>query len=223
MTEKLATERFMRDVKDHTISILRDDGIYRHIRFRRPDTITMGFDLVTWPGVLCYTGDMGTYVFSRLPDMFEFFRVDWENAKDSHLPINPGYWSEKLLAVDSGIQNGSALKFSKDKFVEIITGQVSDWIEDHDLSDKDAEYLRSTVKEEVLKSIDMIDPDDWRHALRLASNFTCKVNKEDFYFDGLWDYNYGDFADSLIWCCHAIVWGIDQYDAEKAKPGEAVA
>ena len=28
------------------------------------------FDIVTWPGYLCYSGDMGCFVFTRLPDMF---------------------------------------------------------------------------------------------------------------------------------------------------------
>lgn len=56
--------------------MLHEDGIYRHIRFRQPGTMCMHFDLITWPGYLCYTGDMGTYVFTRLADMFEFFRTD---------------------------------------------------------------------------------------------------------------------------------------------------
>ena len=30
---------------------------------------------------LTYTGDMGTFVFARLEDMFEFFRADWINDR----------------------------------------------------------------------------------------------------------------------------------------------
>lgn len=86
-------ESFMRDVATHEMTVFRDDGLYRHIRFRRPNTMRTHFDLITYPGYLCYSGDMGTYVFSRLDDMFEFFRTDRD--------INPGYWSEKLQAVDN--------------------------------------------------------------------------------------------------------------------------
>ena len=69
---------FLRDVAEHEMIVVRDDGVHRHIRFKKPGTSCMHFDLITWPGYLCYTGDMGTYVFSRLTDMFEFFRTDRE-------------------------------------------------------------------------------------------------------------------------------------------------
>ena len=58
--------RFQHDIATHQVVILRDDGVYRHIRFKRPTTMCMHFDLVTWPGYLCYSGDMGCFVFSRL-------------------------------------------------------------------------------------------------------------------------------------------------------------
>ena len=71
-------EQFLRDVAEHTMTVIREDGVSRHIRFAKPGTSCMHFDLITWPGYLCYTGDMGTYVFQRLTDMFEFFRTDRE-------------------------------------------------------------------------------------------------------------------------------------------------
>lgn len=52
---------------------------------------------------LCYTGDMGTYVFQRLTDMFEFFRTDREYKKRNggKLAVNLSYWGEKLQATPS--------------------------------------------------------------------------------------------------------------------------
>ena len=41
-----------------TMSIERDDGLYRHLRFKSSGTNTYYFDLVTWPGYLTVTGDM---------------------------------------------------------------------------------------------------------------------------------------------------------------------
>ena len=93
MSHSPSQEEFQKDVSQHGVTIIRDDGVNRHIRFKRPGTMCMHFDLITWPGYLCYCGDMGTYVFSRLEDMFEFFRTDRD--------INPGYWAEKLQAVDN--------------------------------------------------------------------------------------------------------------------------
>ena len=67
-------DQFTSDIAQHQMQVIRDDGVSRHLRFKRPNTMCMHFDLLTWPGYLCYTGDMGTYVFRRLEDMFPFFR-----------------------------------------------------------------------------------------------------------------------------------------------------
>ncbi|MFK5283374.1 hypothetical protein ACI3PL_27750, partial [Lacticaseibacillus paracasei] len=51
-----------------------DNGVYRHLRFKAPDTGNQHFHLVTFPGRLVYCGDMGSYLFERTTDMFGFFR-----------------------------------------------------------------------------------------------------------------------------------------------------
>ena len=43
-------ERFLNDVSEHQITVIRDQDTDRHIRFRRPGTSCYGFDLITWPG-----------------------------------------------------------------------------------------------------------------------------------------------------------------------------
>src|SRR5258708_33733869 len=97
--ERLPNEAsFLKDVATHEMIVRRDDGPYRHIRFQRPDTICLYFDVVTWPGFLCFSGDAGCYVFSRLPDMLEFFR--YESKPAGKLFINPDYWGQKVEAVD---------------------------------------------------------------------------------------------------------------------------
>ena len=90
MSDPKFRETFERDIGKHEMQIIRDDGVFRHVRFKRPDTICMYFDLITWPGCLCYTGDMGTYVFQRLEDMFVFFRryPDYEQGN-----MSMGYWA----------------------------------------------------------------------------------------------------------------------------------
>lgn len=65
MAKEVTESTFLREVSQHSMTVIRDDGVNRHLRFRRPETNCMGFDLITWAGHLCYTGDMGTYVFSR--------------------------------------------------------------------------------------------------------------------------------------------------------------
>ena len=86
-------DRFLRDIAQHQMTILRDDGVYRHLRFQVPGTPHRQFDLVTWPGYLAYTGDMGAYVFTRVHDMFKFFRRELQSYDmDMH------YWAEKCEA-----------------------------------------------------------------------------------------------------------------------------
>ena len=73
------------------MEIVRDEGLHRHIKFAQPGSGLYRFDLVTWPGHLAISGDVETFVFSREPDMFEFF-----GGRRSR--INPTYWAEKVKA-----------------------------------------------------------------------------------------------------------------------------
>lgn len=74
MSEKCTKEHFLKCVSEHNIEILRNNGVNRHIRFKKIGTTDAMFDIVTWPNHLCITGDYGSYLFSRIHDMFEFFR-----------------------------------------------------------------------------------------------------------------------------------------------------
>lgn len=76
MNYECTEERFLKDVAKHEMTVIRDDGINRHLRFKNPNDSSYWFDLITWPGTLCIDGDCGTYVFKRTPDMFQFFRTD---------------------------------------------------------------------------------------------------------------------------------------------------
>jgi hypothetical protein len=98
-------EQFARDVAKHRMKIVRDDGIHRHLLCRADDNSDYWFEVITWPHRLCITGDMGTWVFARLEDMFEFFRVDRTHGR---CEINPDYWEEKIKSQDrqSGTRRG---------------------------------------------------------------------------------------------------------------------
>jgi hypothetical protein len=98
MTREVTEESFLKDVTRHELTIIRDDGIHRHLRMKIPGSGSMYFDIVTYPHFLVYSGDMGCYVFSRIDDMFEFFRSGLR--EEGKLLINEGYWSEKLEATD---------------------------------------------------------------------------------------------------------------------------
>lgn len=192
MNNQCTLDDFLKDIARHEIKIIRDDGLYRHIRFRQPTSLSYYFDLITWPGHLCYTGDMGTYVFTRIEDMFDFFRDDSDREK---IGINPSYWSEKVLS-ESRFGNG-VKEYSEEKFRKRVIEYLDDCEAD--------EELREAVQDEVL-----FHADNEYHSYAAMYNFS----HDNFSFD---DFGMCDvFTFHYVWCCYAMVWGILQYDKVKA-------
>ncbi|WP_295756091.1 hypothetical protein [Undibacterium sp.] len=200
---QLIEAQFLSDVADHKMIVIRDDDVHRHIRFHRPGTMCMHFDLITWPGYLCYTGDMGTYVFQRLLDMFEFFRTGREGKKrnGAKLAINLSYWGEKLQSVDSG---DGYRKYSEEKF----KANVMRWIEDRGLNGKLGHGLRDELESDVLSCAEYGRDE----AYRAAANF--KYNDKEIFTD-FWEVDSDEYSHRFLWCCYALAWGVEQYDIAK--------
>jgi hypothetical protein len=183
--------QFLRDVAAHEMTAFRDDGLYRHLRFRNSKSWAYGFDLVTWPGYLAYTGDMGCYAFARLPDMFFFFRDGRPSGEP--LAINPGYWGEKVEAVD---RNGPVREFSEARF----RLKIKEWLDEAGASRE----VRRAVKEYVLS---MAGEGEHR-ALTAAHEFEF----DGFRFVDFWEADCREFGSRFLWCCHALPWAIRLYD-----------
>jgi len=105
-TEQLVRESIARNMVNHVITMKRSDSLYRHYRCQTPGTWCFGFDIVTWPGSLCFTGDLGEYVFQREPDMIQFMGIVC--GKD---PIDYHYAAEKCRASRDGLTEFSEQKF----------------------------------------------------------------------------------------------------------------
>jgi hypothetical protein len=186
---------------EHEMQILRDDGVYRHLRFKRAKTRSMYFDLVTWPGHLCFTGDMGTYVFSRLTDMFEFFR-----RADNREPyqISFDYWGSKVLAED---RYAKVKEFCPDTF----KAAVRECFEED--SDRWSDMERAEIWEEIEGCV-------LSQASAPADENAAFIALLDFHHNGFrfddWDCDCKRYTHHFLWCCHAIQWGIGIYDAAKA-------
>ncbi|MBM0277230.1 hypothetical protein [Micromonospora tarensis] len=185
-------ERFQRDTADHVMTVLHDDGLYHHLRFAKPGSSMYWFEIVTWPGALAIRGDVdGNLVFSRLPDMFQFFRSDHG--------INPGYWAEKTADYGKGLK-----KYSEDVFVQHVTDVLVDFADDDPA-------LAQTVKAEILAAVRNGDAGHEEEARELLRFWEDKG-----VFSDTWEWDLTDWTWSYLWCCHAIVAGIGQYDAAKA-------
>lgn len=176
-------EAFLKRVETHEMTILRDDGLYRHVRFRAPGTSIDGFDFVTWPGFLCYCGDMGEYVFQRTDDMLAFFcRGDGPNFQ---------YWEEKVVAEDrDGVK-----EYSETKFRSVI----EDWLNDVDADD----YLRLAVSDDVLPFADSGEA--------LARKAVDDFNYHGAAIDDFWEYDLTEYTFRFEFCCWALWWGTRKY------------
>lgn len=199
-----AADRFRRDTSGHEMTVLVDDGLYRHVKFASQRGGLYRFDLITWPNNLVIRGDGPNFMFCVYPtaDLFRLFKESSQNGG-----INPGYWQEKVVA-------GQVMSWSEQKFHTWLGAEATKHegrhpgllaaVGDHFVYGEHSTEYEATA----------------RHALT------------DFEHDGFrlrfpekWEQDFDDYDWSFLWACHAIVWGIDQYDATKktAAAGGKVA
>jgi len=226
MTKHLTEAEFLQSVASHKLEILHEDGVYRHIRLKKPDTRNMYFDLVTYPGFLVYSGDMGCFVFERLNDMFQFFRTSESYRRDypnRTLFPNHGYWSEKLQAVD-GCREGNVREFDEERFNRIVIEYLVTWIREHrDLTSKEE---RRELWDEVIAVVIDADSDNGGYRKQIAAHdFRTFVNERvgRFEFIDFWERSVTRYTHTFQWACFAIEWGIQQYDAAKAAGAKEAA
>ena len=208
---------FLKDVSKHKMEVLLDNGIYRHLRFKGEPSWNQSLNVVTWPGRLAYTGDMGTFVFARLEDMFQFFRTR-PSGDPAKLYINTGYWGEKLEAIDRDHRNSSERAFSADLFREKVEEHVAEWIEEYSLTETEQQELRADIEDEVLR----FDEDGEHEARRALSDFSAIVGEHEFQFQDTWEWDLREYTFRFVWCCYAIAWAIRQYDAKQHEPEAAL-
>ena len=188
---ELVEEHFDGDIKDHTMVVVHDDGVHRHLEFRKNGSSIMMFGIVTWPGHLAYYGDMGSYTFRRLTDMFEFF---------SGPRINPSYWGEKLEAVD---KSSGYRAFSRNVFMDNAMDQWDRFEENGEFED---EAQGERIKQSLIDMVIGAEDDDAR-----AYDAVYDWEEDGFTISDGWEWNNQDFTYRYIWCLKAIVWGIGKY------------
>ncbi|MFQ0991366.1 hypothetical protein [Gilliamella apicola] len=191
----LTLEQFLDDVKHHELTIHQNNGVYRHLTFKNADDCHQSFNITTFPNHLVITGDMGTLVFSRLYDMFNFFRSD-------DLRINPDYWAEKIESTSYEVGIDSYSKLDMDEIKALAQEYLDDFIRDNELSEDDESVLRLKLETSVLSA-------EYEHEIidRII-NFGCYgFDFEDFGWEDCREYR-----RNYIWLCYAIVWGIKKFD-----------
>ncbi|WP_275558598.1 hypothetical protein [Streptomyces sp. 5-6(2022)] len=230
-------QHFANDIAEATMTVRREDGLFRHIEFAAPKTMTRVV-LITWPYNLLIAGSHGSYHFERFgndtEDMFDWLRG---------LRVDPNSWASKLV-------NGrdSVSEYDRNLMVAAINERVADAVE----NDWAPEGLQDAVRENILGS-HLLDTKDT--AFQLVSEYefgatyraecSCGLSSKDVsYSDALmWDvwnhkvdgekhkvrirqtagFDFDDFTEwnvdklgyHFVYQCHAAVWGIAQYDAAR--------
>lgn len=230
--ERALEKEFFEHVKNHKLVVSLDNGVHRHITLKQPGTVNRQFHLVTFPGYLCYTGDMGSFVFTRLEDMFEFFREKSDHPMVElglKLYTNHSYWSEKLIASNcSGRFEGKSTEFNVERFKEvIIEDYLRRWIrtsrEEGTLDKDERRELWEEVHSEIIDLCDAYGESIQTKAYEFNWSPSRGYGEAapNFHFDDLFEHDFQQYTYSFRWACLAIAWGIKQYDAWKDEQKKA--
>ncbi|MBD9721900.1 hypothetical protein PV755_09170 [Streptomyces caniscabiei] len=228
---------FESDFAAATLTVQREDGLFRHIQFEAPKSMNR-LVLVTWPYNLLVAGSHGSYHFERFgpdtEDMFCWLR---------RLRVDADSWSSKLV-------NGhrSVREYDRDR----LEAQINERVEEAVRDGWAPEGLKAAVDEEILDS-HLLDNEgtalqlvsEFQHGVAYRSECSCgKGEDHDDYSSAVcWNslthkgngdahkvkirrtagFDFDDFAEwdvhklsyHFVYQCHAAVWGIAQYDAAR--------
>lgn len=190
-------KRFLRDVRNHKMTIELDQGVHRCLYFGTPGTGCYHFRITTWPGHLAISGDCGSYTFARLRDMFELFRDQTGRNR-----VNTSYWSEKLQAVD---WHGDQEEVDAEAYVKAIRRCMAEHMNRLTLAEA-KDVVREARYDYIFDA-----PSTKEYAVSRAMNWQCPMT-QSYPFEEFWDFRITKPSFRLVWCLRAIVWGIKRYD-----------
>jgi hypothetical protein len=210
--------RFRADTAEHQLEVLQNNGLYRHLKFSRGGSSIYRFDIITWPGYLAITGDMGESVFTRLPDMLEFFRTDQrKDEAPETLTINPGYWAEKCVA-----NKGEMQEFRAELLEQTVKESFDNFIADNmvdgedgapDTQPKWASQLWIDLRSEVLS----LENESVAAAIEAMDNYRpdSDTGFARFRFREPWEYasSMQDYTFHFYWRLYAIAFAVKAYDS----------
>ena len=206
---------FLKRVESHQLTILKDDGIYKHLKFRKPDTSDTYFDLMFFPNHAVIVGDMGAWSFSRVEDMMRFFRGDsLEN-------IDFGYWKEKVESCSrfgAGNSNSPFSNFDFETFKESVIEYVDDYFTDSSREESEIDELKEDINDNVFNQISPYSGCkglDFK-AYEVLNDYSFDMgdypNAHIFQFEDIGDIGFTKVTPYFLFACFAMRWGIQQYD-----------
>ena len=202
----VTAEEFAVMLRDHEMTIEHDDGLYRHLHCRSSKHCFDWFDIVTWPGSLAFSGDLGSYTFSRTDDMLGFFA-----GKDGRdLPFD--YWAQKAVAVD---RHSGMKTHSKRALLQFVVDRAKDMISD--LEDGDRKGRREIIEAARELIDDVRHCNTWFEMTDTVVNF----NKAGLSFEDAESLPDPVLVQRFYLACRCINWAANRYWQAKKLEGLA--
>ncbi|MET3172877.1 UNVERIFIED_ORG: hypothetical protein ABIB52_000705 [Arthrobacter sp. UYCu721] len=189
---------FRENAANHRLTVLHEQGLYRHFRMSEQGTRMWSWDIVTWPDHLATSGDIADgFTFSRVQDMIEFFAL--ANGKrayyaDGAPSIDFRYWAEKL----QGDQRNTAKAYVHEEFVQFVTETLTERLEDGYHDGLTEEHVAELIAE--VNSLEHYESEarDWLS------------NHEDEFPDS-WENDFKDYTFHFQVACYAINAAVHAY------------
>ncbi|WP_433860166.1 hypothetical protein [Streptomyces kronopolitis] len=192
-----AKERFAVEAEGAAMTVLKGDGVYRHVRWDFPTASWSWCEIVTWPHVLVLRGGLGSWMFTDTEDVTELFRPTSTSER-----INPLYWEGKLAP-----GSGTARVYSPERAVAHIRQTVADLSEAFPglASDVDSDLLGGRP------ACDLSSEGGLRAAIA-AFEEMHGCSYEGLHFDvESWDLK--RFDPWFLLACVVLPWAVEQLDA----------
>lgn len=159
-------ERFAEDTENAKMSILRDEGDYRHLRINGS-----GFfwaEIITAPNFLSVHGDMGTYVFDSTDNMIDFFNKDH---------IKSRYWAQKCVSHNRYSSEVTVPSESK------VLDFAKELLESENNNEHSDDFLYTPSNEEKLALLEVLKSSHVKiidHYEYVLQEFISTLDNEDF-------------------------------------------
>ena len=202
-------DRFPKDTNGFVLTVLHEDGEYRHLRFQRPGERWGSTDIHTWPGGLTTSGDMADgWMFERGLGFFA-------GRPNLH------YWQEKL----SPRCRRASKEFSETTLRSELTLAAGDLeVPEHhrEAFDTELDDLISTICSHYA---------DTTAALAQIDDFTFDCEGEDgeelrLSFSDPYELDVEDYTFPFVWACQvlstAAQW-MAEADSRIVRPGHTSA
>lgn len=203
-TETLKKNDFIDDVKFHELSVLLDHGDYRHLVFKKQVNSSKQFEIIMWKNGITISGDMGTYTFKRI----KFEDIDTKN------------WEHSIRQLIQRCESESVYEKMRKFNIKRVWAHLDLYLKNFittcndDNDDNDAELLINNAKKAVAdlkKSHGDTEIDCIMGINEWTPDSAGGLELDDFWTDLECDV----LTYYFQWCCHAIVWGIQEYIKSK--------